>query len=72
MQSVTLSFTRLPSLQYLLVLRALQVADRGRIGQRLSQERGRLRPLKSGASETGGVKQYQELTIYQYQELTPL
>ena len=37
-----------------LVLWALQVADRGRIGQRLSQERGRLRPLESGASETGG------------------
>ena len=37
-----------------LVLRALQVADRGRIGQQLSQERGRLRPLESGAGETGG------------------
>ena len=37
-----------------LVLWALQVADRERIGQRLSQERGRLRPLESGASETGG------------------
>ena len=37
-----------------LVLWALQVADRGRIGQWLSQERGRLRPLESGASETGG------------------
>ena len=37
-----------------LVLWALQVADRGRIGQWLSQERGRLRPLESGAGETGG------------------
>ena len=37
-----------------LVLWALKVADRGRIGQRLSQERGRLRPLESGAGETGG------------------
>jgi hypothetical protein len=32
-----------------------RVADRGRIGQRLSQERGRLRPLESGAAATAGA-----------------
>ncbi len=37
-----------------LILRALQVADRGRIGHRLAQERGRLRPLESGAVAGGG------------------
>ncbi|MEI8107138.1 MAG: hypothetical protein WCI46_04915 [Verrucomicrobiota bacterium] len=33
---------------------ALQVADRGWFGQRLSQERGRFRPHQSSESQTGG------------------